>query len=137
MKKIFFLIILVLIVLTAIFFYYSSEQKTWLYSYELNGRVYKLLTAKNESEWQKGLMFVKSKKELKGADGMIFIFPDKQIRSFWNKNTYLDLDLIWMDGDRVVGKSFLPSIAKTKNPFTVSSPMVVDRVVEIVKKLSF
>ncbi len=126
-----------MIVLTAIFFYYSSEQKTWLYSYELNGRVYKLLTAKNESEWQKGLMFVKSKKELKGADGMIFIFPDKQIRSFWNKNTYLDLDLIWMDGDRVVGKSFLPSIAKTKNPFTVSSPMVVDRVVEIVKKLSF
>ncbi|MEK7495599.1 MAG: DUF192 domain-containing protein [Patescibacteria group bacterium] len=133
MKKILIILVGFLIVLTAIFYYYSSEQKTWPYSYELNGRVYKLLTARNESEWQKGLMFIKSKKELKGADGMIFIFPDKQARSFWNKNTYLDLDLYWMDGDKVVNKSYLPSILKSKDTVVVKSSGEVNRVVEIIR----
>ena len=35
-------------------------------------------------------------------DGMIFIFPDKQIRSFWNENTYLDIDVYWLDGEKVL-----------------------------------
>jgi len=64
---------------------------------------------------------------------MIFIFPDKRVRSFWNKNTYLDLDLYWMDEDKVVNKSYLPLIIMTKNPLTVSSPREVDRVVEIIR----
>ena len=37
---------------------------------------------------------------------MIFIFPDKERQTFWNKNTYLDLDIYWMNDDKVVGKSF-------------------------------
>ena len=95
--------------------------------------MYHLLVARNPVQWTQGLMYYKSKEELKGADGMIFIFPDKQIKSFWNKNTYLDLDLYWMDGETVVGNSYLPSIIKTKNPLTVSSPREVDRAVEIIR----
>jgi len=78
-------------------------------------------------------MFYKSKKELKGADGMIFIFPNKEIRSFWNENTYLDLDVYWLDDDRVVGKDYLPSILKTKEPYTINSKEEVDKVIEIIK----
>ena len=66
-------------------------------------------------------------------DGMIFIFPDKQVRSFWNKNTYLDLDLYWMDGDKVVNKSYLPSILKSKDTVVVKSSGEVNRVVEIIR----
>ena len=65
-------------------------------------------------------------------DGMIFVFPDKQMRSFWNKNTYLDLDLYWMDDEKIIGKSFLPSTLKTKKIITVSSPGKVNQVVEII-----
>jgi hypothetical protein len=45
----------------------------------------------------------------------------------------LDLDVYWLDGDRIVGKDFLPSIEKTKKIFTVTSPKKVDRVVEIIR----
>jgi len=65
-------------------------------------------------------------------DGMIFIFPDKDYRTFWNKNTYLDLDVYWLNDDKVVGKSFLPSILKSKKVVTVGSGEEVNRVVEII-----
>jgi uncharacterized membrane protein (UPF0127 family) len=64
---------------------------------------------------------------------MIFIFPSKQIQNFWNKNTYLDLNLYWMDDEKVVGKSVLPSILKSKETITVNSGKEVNRVVEIIK----
>lgn len=104
-----------------------------LATYIIDGHIYHLLEAKNPIEWTKGLMFYKSKDELKGADGMIFIFPTKMVQSFWNKNTYLDLDLYWMDGEKVVGKSYLPSILKTKETMIVNSKKEVNRVVEIIK----
>ena len=78
-------------------------------------------------------MFYKDKGELKGADGMIFIFPDKDYRQFWNMSTYLDLDVYWLDNDEVVGKNYLPSILKSKSVVVISSPKKVNRVVEIVK----
>jgi len=98
--------------------------------YELENKIYLLREAKTSEEWQKGLMFVKKPVDY---DGMIFIFPDKQIRSFWNKNTFLDLEIYWIDDDKVVGKDTLPSILKSKNPIVISSPVPVDKVVEIIK----
>jgi len=114
-----------------LFFYFKKSQK--LIYYSLEGKTYKLLPAKTPLEHQKGLMFYRSKKELKGADGMIFIFSNKNYRTFWNKNTFLDLDVYWIDGDRIVGKDFLPSIEKTKEILTINSPKPVNKVVEIVR----
>jgi uncharacterized membrane protein (UPF0127 family) len=114
-----------------LFFYFKKSQK--LIYYSLEGKTYKLLPAKTPLEHQKGLMFYRDKKDLKGADGMIFIFPDKNYRTFWNKNTFLDLDVYWIDGDRIVGKDFLPSIEKTKEILTINSPKPVNKVVEIVR----
>jgi uncharacterized membrane protein (UPF0127 family) len=66
------------------------------------------------------------------TDGMIFFFPEKQVRTFWNRNTYLDLDVYWLDGDKVVGKEYLPSIEKSGRTVTILSPKPVDRVIEVV-----
>lgn len=98
--------------------------------YSINNKNYCLLIADNQDEWEKGLMFYKKPLDF---DGMIFIFPDKRVRSFWNKNTYLDLDLYWMDEDKVVNKSYLPSILKSKIIVIVESKEKVDKVVEIIK----
>ena len=117
----------------AIIIYFFSQSKSNFIEYKLNNKEYKLLTAKTESEWEKGLMYYKKKSDLKGADGMIFIFPNKQYQNFWNENTYLDLDVYWLSGDKVVGKDYLPSIEKTKDVFTISSPAEADKVVEIVR----
>ncbi len=98
--------------------------------YKINNKNYCLLTANNQSEWERGLMFYKKPVDF---DGMIFIFPEKQARSFWNKNTYVDLDLYWMNDEKVVSKSLLPSINKSKEIVTVGSEVKVNRVMEIIR----
>lgn len=113
-------------------FYFSTPDKDFI-NYSIDNIEHKFLIADSPEEWQKGLMFYKSKQELKGTDGMIFIFPEKEIKSFWNKNTYLDLDIYWMEGEKVVGKSSLPSIEKSKEVVIVGSKVKVDRVIEIIK----
>ena len=97
--------------------------------YKINDKNYCLLIGSSRTEWERGLMFYKKPVDF---DGMIFIFPDKDYRTFWNKNTYLDLDVYWLNDDKVVGKSFLPSILKSKKVVTVGSGEEVNRVVEII-----
>jgi len=97
----------------------------------IEGKKYKVLVADDPTEHTKGLMGVSN---LDNADGMLFIFEDSAVRTFWNQDTLVDLDLYWMKDDKVVGKSFLPSINQTKAPVTVSSDVPVDRVVEIIRK---
>ncbi len=130
MKK-FLFISFVLAVITYFFVFKNNHclnNQTKIYS--INNKNYCLLTAKNQTEWERGLMFYKKPVNF---DGMIFIFPDKEMRSFWNKNTYMDLEVYWMDGEKVVGKSFLPSMNKNKKAITVSSPKIVNKVIEIVQ----
>ncbi len=99
--------------------------------YSVDGKKYHLLLADSDAKWSQGLMFYRT---LDGVDGMIFIFPDKRMRTFYNKNTYMDLTLLWLDGKRVVGSSQLPSIEKSKNLVYVSSPEEVTAVIELVNR---
>ncbi len=122
---------LVLSVVVGLLLYLRSRSA--FFAYRIGNKTYQLLTATTMPEWEKGLMFYKSKKELKGADGMIFLFPNKDWRAFWNENTYLDLDVYWLAGDKVLGKAYLPSITKTKQPMTIDSPGMADKVIEIVR----
>jgi uncharacterized membrane protein (UPF0127 family) len=97
-------------------------------SYKLQGKNYQLLVADTPAKWEKGLM---NFRKLEEAAGMIFLFPDKKYRSFWNKNTLMDLDIYWLDDNKIVGKSFLPSVEKSRQIITVNSPRPVNKVVEL------
>ncbi len=97
------------------------------------GKNYRLFIADTPVKQRQGLMHVRSKEDIGGADGMIFVFKDKSIRTFWNMNTVSDLDLYWLSGDEVVGKTELPSIEKSGTVITVTSPPGVNRVVELLK----
>lgn len=99
--------------------------------YTLEGRKLFLIVADDANKWTKGLMFVERNFSY---DGMLFVFPNKQYRTFWNKNTLLDLDLYWINDGTVVGKSFLPSINKSKTTVTVNSPGKADKVIEVIKR---
>jgi uncharacterized protein len=56
--------------------------------------------ATNDAERERGLMF---RKELPEGHGMLFDFQTDQQVSFWMHNTYLPLDMIFIQGDgRVV-----------------------------------
>jgi uncharacterized membrane protein (UPF0127 family) len=120
-----------LIIITLIFLNLIIKKDNQnLINYKLNGKNYKLLLADEEKEWARGLMNIKTKKNF---DGMLFIFPDKNYRQFWNKNTYLNLDVYWLDDEKIVGKDFLPSIEKSKDIIIINSPQKVNKVIEIIK----
>ena len=130
MKKIILFILFAFIVITYLFVFKKNNcPNNQAKIYQINNKNYCLLTAGNQEQWEKGLMFYKKPVDF---DGMIFIFSNKQIRSFWNKNTYLDLDVYWLEDNKVVGKSFLPSILKSKKTVVIKSPDKVNRVVEII-----
>jgi uncharacterized membrane protein (UPF0127 family) len=46
-----------------------------------------------------GLMY---RRYLKSDYGMLFIFADDEVRSFWMKNTLISLDMIFINADRQV-----------------------------------
>lgn len=125
-----FIPLLILIAILIFASYSLDKERGEIINYQLGNKNLKLLVADERGEWEKGLMYVK---KLKTANGVIFIFPDKQIRSFWNKNTLVDLDIYWISDGKVVGKSFLPSIEKSKETVVVNSPEKVNRVIELIR----
>jgi uncharacterized membrane protein (UPF0127 family) len=50
--------------------------------------------AATADERAEGLMY---REEVPDGTGMLFVFPDSQIRSFWMANTYVALDIAYMD----------------------------------------
>jgi uncharacterized membrane protein (UPF0127 family) len=50
--------------------------------------------ARTPNERAEGLMY---REDLPDGTGMIFLFDDSQIRSFWMQNTYIPLDIAYMD----------------------------------------
>ena len=114
MKKVIFVLITAFIGIGFYFqtFFTKFNLPTDTQNVTIDGKVYKLLVANNEIEHTNGLMNVR---KLNNADGMVFLFDKSSIRTFWNQNTLVDLDVYWMDGDAVVGHDLLPSIEKTKS----------------------
>jgi len=52
-------------------------------------------------ERARGLMY---RREMEPDRGMMFVFPSMQIQTFWMKNTFISLDIIFLDRDyKVVG----------------------------------
>lgn len=96
----------------------------------IDSRDYVLYTARTALEKVRGLSEII---ELKNADGMVFFFNSGSKPTFWNKNTHLDLELVWMDGDKIVGRDFLPSEDKA-GLVTITAPAEIDKAVELVKK---
>jgi uncharacterized membrane protein (UPF0127 family) len=58
--------------------------------------VFSVELADNEAAREKGLMF---RKELPEGRGMLFDFQSEQEVSFWMKNTYIPLDMIFIRAD--------------------------------------
>jgi uncharacterized membrane protein (UPF0127 family) len=69
--------------------------------------------AEDAYETQTGLMY---RTQLETNQGMLFIFPDSQIRSFYMKNTKIALDIIYIDADKTI-----VSVQKNAKPFDETS----------------
>lgn len=87
----------------------NKKSNEWFY-YTYNNRIYKLKIADNEASHIKGLSGIKEKPN--NYDGMIFIFKDKRIISFWNQGLFLDLDVLWLKDFEIVGIDDLTAFSK-------------------------
>ena len=64
----------------------------------------------------RGLMW---RKELPAGQGMLFIFPDEDVQSFWMRNTLISLDMLFINSEgRIVG------IVERAEPRTLTSRSV-------------
>lgn len=72
--------------------------------------------ADTPDERQKGLMF---REQMEDEHGMLFLFPDERQRSFWMKNTYIPLDMIFIRADRTI-----LGIVENAEPRTMNSRSV-------------
>ncbi|MBA3985142.1 MAG: DUF192 domain-containing protein [Flavobacteriales bacterium] len=69
--------------------------------------------ADDEYKTQTGLMYRQSMEE---NQGMLFIFPDAQVRSFYMKNTEIPLDIIYIDKNKKI-----VSFQKNARPYDATS----------------
>ena len=66
---------------------------------QLGNETFVLQVADTDEERQHGLMF---RKELAADEGMIFIYPGDAWRSFWMKNTFIPLDIAFVNARGMV-----------------------------------
>ena len=65
----------------------------------IGNKQYQVTLAETEEDRRKGLQNIK---ELPKDEGMLFIFDNPQTVSFWMKDTYIPLDIIFIDDDQEV-----------------------------------
>jgi uncharacterized membrane protein (UPF0127 family) len=87
--------------------------------------------ARTEAEHSLGLMH---RQHLADDAGMLFVFPDDQVRVFWMKNTLIPLDMLFIDRDLVVVGIVADAEPQTLTPRRVDAP--ARYVLEIVGGLS-
>ncbi len=55
----------------------------------------------SEGKRAEGMMYLKSSTIGKGQ-GMLFVFPESRVLSFWNQNVHFNLDVAYLDGKGTV-----------------------------------
>ncbi len=88
--------------------------------------VFEVEEALTEAQRERGLM---NRKTMAPDRGMIFRFPSSSVVSFWMKNTFIPLDMLFVRGDGT-----LAGIAENATPLsldTIQSPEPVRYVVEL------
>jgi len=105
----------------------GAEQQTLEIASKSGVHVFNVELAVTSEERQRGLMFRRSVPEFYG---MLFDFKDEQEVQMWMKNTYVSLDMIFIQGD---GR--IRSIAENTDPESeriISSRGPVRAVLEVV-----
>lgn len=80
---------------------FHKEGELWFLSAQTGDTIKQIDVefATTDLQREKGLMYRKSMEE---TQGMLFVFAREEEQSFWMKNTYISLDIIYLDEERKV-----------------------------------
>lgn len=87
---------------------------------------YTLFIANNEIKRQKGLSNIKT---MRDNEGMLFIFEKPDYYHFWMKDMKFPLDLIFINGDKVV--DVIKNIQPESYPHTITATEKANKVIEL------
>ena len=100
--------------------------------------------ADDEYKTQTGLMYRDQMGELQG---MLFVFPDEDFRSFYMKNTNIPLDIIYIDADKKIvsfqkntqpnNEISLPSNAPAKYVLEINAGLADEWQLEVGDKMEY
>lgn len=88
--------------------------------------VFQVEIAKTPEEMEKGLM---GREKLPKMTGMLFLLGQERVVEMWMKDTYVPLDIIFIDKDGIIKK--IEQDAKPSSEETISSESSVIAVLEI------
>lgn len=75
--------------------------------------------ALTDDQREVGLMYRRS---MADDDGMLFVFDDESIQSFWMKNTLIRLDMLFIRGDGSIAGIVENATPRSLSPRTVGKP---------------
>lgn len=92
--------VLIIIFFFLIFFLFILKNKERdFFEIRIGNEKLVVWVAENLSEKSKGLSGIK---ELKEVDGMLFIFKEETVPSFWMKEMNFPIDIIWISADKEI-----------------------------------
>lgn len=95
----------------------------------IDGQKFKLEIAKTVDEKAQGLS---GRKKLNKSSGMIFLYDKPQILSFWMKDTLIPLQIIFVDGCKIVDIQEMTVENDPRNPQkTYFSKQPADKAIEL------
>lgn len=99
---------------------FSQEGELWFLSAK-GDTITKIAieVADNEYETTQGLMY---RKTMDMQQGMLFVFPDEDFRSFWMKNTILALDIIYVNANNEIGSCQMSAVPYSEESLPSKKP---------------
>lgn len=100
--------------------------------------------ADDEYKTQTGLMY---REEMDQLQGMLFVFPDEDLRSFYMKNTNIPLDIIYINADKKIvsfqknaqpnNETSLPSNVPAKYVLEINAGLADEWQLEVGDKIEY
>ncbi len=123
-----FVVLTIVLILSILVFFIVKNQmdKPEIKNLQIGDKHYQVEIVRSEKDQIKGLS---DRNSLEDIDGMLFVYDDSRIRSFWMEGMRFDLDIIWIRNSKIIG--FTENISYQDQGKSYKLPEKCDMVLEL------